>query len=147
MQIIYVPATPELQRQMKEQSSSNASDFIHFEDNFYSVIAVDDSNPIALIVAKKRPLSKPVDMLQEAYIDVIEVHPDYQRRGIGAELVKRVLLWAKENELSQIRAWSEEIRYAALMLWKKLGFTFSQVNFQRGDEERYGFYVTKQMST
>jgi GNAT superfamily N-acetyltransferase len=147
MQITYVPATPELQHQMKEQSSSNASDFIHFEDSFYSTIALDESNPIALIVAKKRPLSKPVDMLQEAYIDVIEVQPDYQRLGIGTELVKKVILWAEENELSQIRAWSEEIRYAALMLWKKLGFTFSQVNFQRGDEERYGFYVTKRMNT
>jgi GNAT superfamily N-acetyltransferase len=145
MNITYIPATPELKRQMKQVSTSNASDFIHFDDNFYSIVALDDATPVGLIVAKKRRLSKPVGMLEEAYIDIIEVHPEYQRQGIGTELMEKVMAWAKDNDVVQIRAWSEEIRYEALMLWAKLGFTFSQVDFQKGDEKRYGFYVAKRL--
>jgi hypothetical protein len=59
--------------------------------------------------------------------------------------MEKVIAWAEENELSQIRAWSEEIRYEALMLWAKLGFSFSQVEFQRKGEKRYGFYVAKRL--
>jgi predicted N-acetyltransferase YhbS len=87
MAITYSPATPELKLRMKAQSSSNASDFIRFNDNYFSVVALDESTPIGLVVAKKRNLSKPVEILSEAYIDVIEVHPDYQRQGIG---IKRI---------------------------------------------------------
>jgi hypothetical protein len=46
-----------------------------------------------------------------------------------------------------VRAWSEEIRVEALMLWKTLGFSFSQVDFSRGEEKRYGFYVAKALAT
>ena len=82
---------------------------------------------------------------QEAYIDIVEVQPAYQRQGIGTALVERVVAWAKENRVAQVRAWSEEIRGEALMLWNKLGFTFSRVDFQRGDEKRYGFCVAKRL--
>jgi GNAT superfamily N-acetyltransferase len=108
-------------------------------------VALVNNQPVALIVAKIRPLAEPLQMEREVYIDVIEVQPDHQRQGIGTELMKRVTTWARENQAYQIRAWSEEVRYEALMLWRKLGFAFSQVGFQRGDEQRYGFYVTKSL--
>ena len=145
MNITYVTATSELKQRMKQESASNASDFIRFEDNYFSIVALDGGTPIGLIVAKKRHLSKPMEKLEEAFIDIIEVHPDYQRQGIGTVLMEKVMAWAKENDVVQIRAWSEEIRYEALMLWAKLGFTFSQVDFQREDEKHYGFYVAKRL--
>jgi GNAT superfamily N-acetyltransferase len=143
MDIQYVPATPELKARMRAQSESNASDFIRFEDNYCSLIAMDGDRPVALIVAKRRPLSEPLQMVQEAYIDIIEVQPEYRRRGIGTICVEKVEAWAREHQVAQIRAWSEEIRVEALMLWKKLGYSFARVDFQRGDEKRYGFYVVK----
>jgi len=143
MEIQYVRATPELKARLEEQSASNACDFIRFEDNYCSLIAMAGDRPVALIVAKVRPLSEPLQMVLEVYIDIVEVQPDVQRQGIGTTLVERVEAWAREQQVAQLRAWSEEIRVEALMLWKKLGFTFSKVDFQRGDEKRYGFYVTK----
>ena len=78
MDVTYVHATPELKRRMEEQTSSNACDFIHFDDDHLSIMALVDDRPIALIVAKRRSLSEPLHTLQEAYIDVIEVQPAYQ---------------------------------------------------------------------
>ena len=101
---------------MKEQSSSNACDFIPFDDNYFSIIGMDGDTPVALIVVKKRPLSAPMESIQEGYIDIIEIHPDYQRKGIDTVLMEKVIKWARDNRLSQLRAWSEEIRYEALML-------------------------------
>lgn len=145
MEIEYVLATPELKNTMKERSNSNACDFIRFEDNYLSIMGLDNGIPIALIVAKQRPLPPPLQTSSEAYIDIIEVHPDYQRKGIGMILMGKVMDWAHVNQCIQLRAWSEEIRSEALMLWNKLGFTFSRVDFQNGDEKRYGFYVAKRL--
>ena len=146
MNIQYVSATPELKQFWKEQNPSNASDFIWFDDKYFSIIAMADERPVGLIVAKYRCLAKPLEMIKEAYIDIIEVHPDFQRCGIGTALMEKVFVWAKDNQLDQIRAWSEEIRFEALMMWKKLGFTFSRVDFQQGDEKRYGFYIAMKTS-
>lgn len=146
MNIQYVLATPELKQLWKEQSPSNASDFIRFDDNYLSILAMVGERPVGLIVAKTRCLAKPLEMIKEAYIDIIEVHPDFQRCGIGTALMENVFAWAKENQVDQIRAWSEEIRFEALMLWKKMGFTFSRVDFQQGDDKRYGFYIAKKIS-
>jgi len=143
MDVQIVLATPELKARMRALSESNACDFVRFDDNYCSLFAVVGDRPVGLIVAKKRPLSEPLQMVEEAYIDIIEVQPDVQRRGIGTLLVTEILGWARENRISQVRAWSEEIRYEALMLWKELGFAFSQVDLARGEEKRYGFYVTK----
>ena len=145
MDIEYLRVTPELNNKLKAQWDSNAGDFIHFGDDLYSLVAVLDDDPIALIVAKVRGLSEPLQTVREAFIDVIEVLPEYRRQGIGTTLVSKAMEWAVEKRASQIRAWSEEIRYEALMLWNKMGFAFSQVDFQRGDEKRYGFYVAKRL--
>lgn len=144
MDIRYVSATPELKTQMCEQWSSNASDFIRFDDDVYSLVVIVEG-PIGLIVAKKRALAEPLSMLQEVFIDLIEVQPAYQRQGIGTTLVERVIEWTKEAQVAQVRAWSEAIRHEALMLWNKLGFAFSQVDFQREDGKHYGFYVAKRL--
>ena len=74
-----------------------------------------EGEPAALIVAKLRPLAEPVQMLKEAFIDIIEVLPAFQRRGIGTALVQQVIQWARENDAAQVRAWSEEIRCEALL--------------------------------
>ncbi len=145
MDMQYVSATPALVAQYKQRSGSNAVDFVRFDENYCSVIALDGGQPVALIVAKRRPLPEPLQDVSEAYIDVIEVLPEYQRHGIGAALTERVILWARANRVAQVRAWSEEIRVEALRMWNRLGFTFSQVDFQRGDEQRYGFYAAKRL--
>ena len=145
MGIEYVCATRVMEDRLKAKWDSNAGDFIRFGDDYYSLMAVAEDDPIGLIVAKVRNLPEPLQGVQEAYIDVIEVLPGYRRQGIGSVLVSKAIAWAIENRASQIRAWSDEIRHEALMLWNTMGFTFSKVDFQRGDETWYGFYAAKRL--
>ncbi len=145
MDIQYVSATPELVALYHAQSGSNATDFVRFEDTYYNVIALDGARPVGLIVAKRRPIPVPLQALSEAFIDIVEVLPAYQRQGIGSALTEKVIHWARVNQLAQVRAWSEDIRREAPLLWYKLGFTFSWVDFQRGNEQRYGFYAAKRL--
>jgi GNAT superfamily N-acetyltransferase len=124
---------------------SHPNDLIRFNPNYFLVFALDDDRPIALIGAKKRCLSEPLQSELEVFIDIIEVSQEYQRKGIGTELVQMVIAWAKESNAVQVRAWTEEIRFEALMLWKKMHFSFSQVDFQRDQDKRYGFYVAMRL--
>jgi predicted N-acetyltransferase YhbS len=100
MDIQYVNATPDLKARLSAQSESNACDFIRFEDNYCSLVALDGDTPVGLIVAKKRPLSEPLQMVWEAYIDIVEVQPAYQRQGIGTALVEQVEAWAREQRVA-----------------------------------------------
>jgi GNAT superfamily N-acetyltransferase len=145
MDVQYLEVTPELKELYSVQSGTNACDFIQFDTNYYSVMALAEGRPIALITAKSRCLPEPLQTVKEAFIDIIEVLPDYQRKGIGTALVEKVIQWAQANQVTQIRAWSEEIRREALLLWNKMGFTFTRIDFQRGEEQRYGFYVAKRI--
>lgn len=144
--ITFVPGTPEIKQQMQATSESNACDFIRFDSDYFSVFAISDGKPVALVGAKIRSISEPLQSKREVFIDIIEVAPEFYRQGIGTELVKRVIEWATIENASQIRAWTEECREAALLLWDKMGFTFSRVDFQRGEERRYGFYVARNIS-
>ena len=145
LQISFVAGTPDLKRAYRERSVSNASDFVRFEEGYCSRFALQEGVPVGLIVAKKRPLGEPLQMAHEAFIDIIEVLPEVQRQGIGTSLVEQAIEWARENGVVQVRAWSEELRYEALMLWNKLGFAFSQVDFERNGEKRHGFYAAKRL--
>ena len=69
----YISVTPVLKERWKEYSSSNASDFIRFEENYYSVMAMSGERPVGLVVAKKHSLASPLEMLREAFIDIIDV--------------------------------------------------------------------------
>jgi GNAT superfamily N-acetyltransferase len=144
--ITYVLGTPETKQQMQATNESNACDFIHFDSDYISVFALSDGKPVALVGAKIRSISEPLQNESEVFIDIIEVTPAFYRQGIGTELVNQVIEWATTNKATQVRAWTEECREAALMLWCKMGFTFSQVDFQRGEEKHYGFYVARRVS-
>jgi GNAT superfamily N-acetyltransferase len=146
MSTTYVVATPELRERYRAPSGTNACDFIHFEDDHCAVMALVDQQPVGVISAKRRFLSPPLDAVLEVFIDIIEVLPTYQRQGIGTALVECVIEWARDCHAAQVRAWSEEIRREALLLWHGLGFTFSRVDFQDGDDKRYGFYVARRLN-
>jgi GNAT superfamily N-acetyltransferase len=144
--ITYEPGTPEIKQQMQATSESNACDFIRFDSDYFSVFAMSDGKPVALVGANIRNISEPLQNESEVFIDIIEVNPAFYRQGIGTELIYQVIEWATTKKASQVRAWSEECREAALILWCKMGFTFSRVDLQRGEENRYGFYVAKRIS-
>jgi GNAT superfamily N-acetyltransferase len=141
--VCYKPATLDLKGKYAAATESNAHNFIVLDDNHYSIIAMKSDEPIGLIVAKKRALPDPLSDVVEVFIDVIEVDQQYQRRGVGTELMRHVNEWAVQIEASQVRAWSEEIRTDALLMWRKMGFTFSTLTFKQEETKRHGFYVAR----
>ncbi|MGK7912992.1 MAG: ribosomal protein S18-alanine N-acetyltransferase [Synechococcus sp.] len=60
---------------------------------------------------------------EEAHIITLGVHPDWQRRGIGSQLVKQLLQVAVEQQLGwatlEVRVSNQE----AIALYESLGFT------------------------
>lgn len=140
--IEFVPATRELKAAIQRDWATNAGDHISLGDDCCSIVATVDGRPIALISARKRPLAEPLAMMHEVWISIIEVQEDYRRQGIGEALVSSVIDWARENGIEQVGAWSESVRTEALLLWRKMGFTFARINYKNGDQECYGFSVT-----
>jgi len=146
MGITYADGTPELKERYREETDTNAPDWVNFRDDCFSVFALCDGRPIGVIGGKRHRLSEPLGALEEVFIEILEVLPEHRRQGIGTALLERVIALAKETQAAQVKSWSEEIRTEALALWNKLGFTFYRVDFQRGDEkDRYGFYVAKRV--
>lgn len=140
----YVAVTPELKKRIQHDWESNAGDWIYLGDDCCSIAAMVDGRPIGVISAKRRQLAEPVSMIHEAWIYILEVLDDYRKQGIGTTLVEAVIGWASENGLDQVASVSQEIRTEALLLWRKLGFTFIKSDFKDGDQVRYGFYVARQ---
>lgn len=56
-----------------------------------------------------------------------------------------VIDWARENSIDQVGAWSESVRTEALILWRRMGFTFAKIDVKQGERECYGFCVTRRM--
>jgi GNAT superfamily N-acetyltransferase len=139
----YVDISEPLRDQIKSSWASNAGDHIRLGPGCYAVGAVHAGKPIAVISAFSRPLAEPLADIREAFINIVEVQVLYRRQGIGSTLVGMVVDWARCNELSQVRAWSEEIRVEALRLWQKAGFGFSRVDFEAHGQQRYGFVAVR----
>jgi GNAT superfamily N-acetyltransferase len=146
MEITYARGTAELKALYQQVTDTNATDWVSLDDNAFSAFALHDGQPAGVIGARLHALPVPLQGLQEVFIEMLEVLPEYRRRGIGTALLEQVFAWAEQCQAAQVRSWSEEIRAEALQLWSKLGFTFSRVDFQRGEEkDRYGFYVAKRV--
>jgi GNAT superfamily N-acetyltransferase len=141
--VVYAKVDDLLKAQIKRSWQSNAGDYLHLGSDGFTVAAIADGQPIGVISAFARSLPEPLAMQREAFIDIIEVQEPYRRQGVGEALVNRVVDWAQREGLDQIRAWSEEIRLEALMLWRKTGFGFAKVDFERDGQKRYGFYAVR----
>jgi ribosomal protein S18 acetylase RimI-like enzyme len=57
-----------------------------------------------------------------AHLTRLAVHPDYQGRGIGAQLLHRALTDASEHGVNQITLNTQENNYRSLALYQRFGF-------------------------
>jgi GNAT superfamily N-acetyltransferase len=142
--ITYVDADGNLKQEIIRTWQGNAGQFMHIEDG-YSIVALAEGRPIAVISAYTRPLLEPYTDLTEEFIDILEVDEAYRLQGIGRTLVERVSERAVEKGAYQVRAWSESGRHEVLMLWKKLGFALCVVKFERDGRKGHGFQVVKKL--
>ncbi|QIW24887.1 GNAT family N-acetyltransferase [Sulfolobus sp. S-194] len=52
----------------------------------------------------------------------VVVHPDYRRLGIGTELVKKLIEFAKKTGIKRVRFYTLPENYPMIKIGKKLGF-------------------------
>ncbi len=67
---------------------------------------------------------------QAALINNLAVAPAYRRRGIGAQLVRAAVEWARQQKLRVVLLDTPTKAHPAIGLYQKLGFTFCGFNDQ-----------------
>ena len=55
-------------------------------------------------------------------IDNLAVHPNFQRQGIGQELIEFAIAFAKEARLQEVHLYTNELMTENLMYYPKFGF-------------------------
>ncbi len=106
----------------------------------YLVVAEENENIEAFAWAFVQKIPAPIDK-SEMFVNVIETfEPKNQCKGIGSELLKKLIQLAKEQSLYQIRAYCDINNISSHKLWEKNNFTISPVKNQNG--QILGSYVT-----
>lgn len=118
---------------------------LHFSDGF-TIVAIHHKLSIGIISVYWRELPAPLLNTIEGYINIIEVRPDYRKRGIAKKLINISVQRAKEFNAYQLRSWSSVDKIEAIPMWKKLGFGLCPATTFPHGQEVQGFFVAKIMS-
>ena len=107
----------------------------------YLIVAEENENIEAFAWAFVQKIPAPIDK-SEMFVNVIETfEPKNQCKGIGSELLKKLIQLAKEQSLYQIRAYCDINNISSHKLWEKNNFTISPVKNQNG--QILGSYVAR----
>jgi ribosomal protein S18 acetylase RimI-like enzyme len=138
--IVYLAADHNMKDRIGTEWGENAARHIHLTDGC-TIVALDNELLVGLVSAygKKLPLLE----IPDWYIDILEVHKEYRRRGIATDLIRLISAQAKERDLYQIRAWSSEDKTEAIPMWKKLGFGLCPSTTYPQGKEVQGYFVAK----
>lgn len=70
---------------------------------------------------------------ENGYVDLLYVHPEYQRKGIASELLQKIFLWARSKSIDSL---STESSITARPFFERFGFAVvkSQKVIRRGVE-------------
>lgn len=136
--------TEEMRNNIGETFGKMQGAHIHMEAGSASFAAFYDDKIVGFISVYPKALIEPLDG-SDAYIDIIETHPDYRKLGVAKQLVKAVENWAKENNHFQVRAWSSADKTAALHMWQQLEYALcpAEIAINGGSEQLKGYYVAK----
>ena len=78
-----------------------------------------------------------ISVLDEGQITNIATHPDFRRRGLGIKILSSLIDYAKENGILSVSLEVRQSNFAAIELYKKLGFTEAGIrkNFYTSPKE------------
>lgn len=94
--IQFVDADESLINRVAEEWGEKAARHIHLKDG-YSILALQGNNLIGLISVYWKSLPPPLPDTWEGYIDILEVHKNFRRRGIATRLIDMALERAKDK--------------------------------------------------
>jgi ribosomal protein S18 acetylase RimI-like enzyme len=140
--IQFVNADEALKLRVMEEWGEKTAHHMHLEDGF-SILAMQEEKFVGLISMYWKTLPPPLPETREGYIDILEVHKDFRRRGIATQLINLSFERGKEKGVYQVRAWSSLDKNEAIPMWKALGFGLCPATtFPKGQEVK-GYFVTK----
>jgi GNAT superfamily N-acetyltransferase len=140
--IEYIDADKAIKRRIANEWGEKAAWHMHLEDGF-SIVGVYADQIVGLISMYWKILPLPLPDTCEGYIDILEVHKDFRRRGIATKLIEMSLARAKERGAYQVRSWSSLDKTEAIPMWKALNFGLCPATtFPKGQEVR-GYFVVK----
>ena len=97
------------------------------------VIAENGNDIVGFLWAPKRKISAPVEA-EEMFINYIEVfEPELRCRGIGTQMVQKIIKIAKAEQVYQIRAKVKTENMPSHRLWLKNKFSISPAQMPDGN--------------
>lgn len=102
-----------------------------FSENGYFLTAVENGDIAGFAAVFSRDIPAPVGE-REAFINVIEVFENYQRKGTASALVREILKIEKNKNTYQVRAYCDIGNTASHMLWRKNKFGISPAKMPDG---------------
>lgn len=137
--ITYILADQAMKERIRAEWSKIVGDHLIIEKGF-SIIAMAEEKPVGLIGVYWSELPVPLEGTREAYINIIEVLPDYRGQGIATQLVNMSIEMSRAEGVYQLRAWSSDDKTEALPMWKRLGFALCPADnpWQKGLK---GFFI------
>ncbi len=120
---------------------------IIISDDTFALSVLDDDTPIGYICVTPRALTYPLEHLKDAYIEVLGVHPDYRRQGIGRHLVRCAEDWATKEGFKQIRTHSDYKSAEAIKMWYAMDYSLCPADDWIESDKIYfpGYYAAKQL--
>lgn len=95
---------------------------LHLEEHSLTLAALEAEAVVGFISICPKNLEAPLETYADAFIDILEVHPKYRRRGIGRLLTRAGEEWAAEHGFTQIRAWCRTDMTEAIKMWHALEY-------------------------
>lgn len=140
--INYIKADEAWQLRIATEWGQAAARHMHLSDGF-SILALSEGLPVGLISVYWKRLPAPLEGDFDAYIDILEVHPDFRRQGIARRLIALSMQRARAEGMTQIRAWSSEDKTEAIHMWRTLGFGMCPATTYPNGQAIKGFFVVK----
>jgi GNAT superfamily N-acetyltransferase len=139
--------TPSIRQTILEEYGEVAFDHISMSHRSLSLAAFLNDEVVGFVSTKVKPFPDPLSYIEEAYVDIIEVHKDHRRQQIATKLMKETEHHFKKERLPQLRGWSSTDKKAALQLWHHLGYQLSPttVYYKDKDLSVEGFYFLKKL--
>ena len=98
---------------------------------------------VGLISMYWKTLPPPLRETCEDYIDILEVHKDFRRKGIATRLIHMSFERAKANAAYRVHSWSSLDTTEAIPMWKALGFGLCPATTYPKGHEVKGYFVVK----
>ena len=100
---------------------------------------------MGLVSVRWSELPPPLPPAREGYVDIIEVVPEYRRKGIARKMIEISMRKCKGEGACKVRAWRTDDKAEAIPMWKALGFALCPTTHSMWGPEITGYFVAKRI--